>query len=559
MRNTLLRRLRILMPAQDTTVRMTTVQPKSSYEDAVCTLNTLQNSKARQTEPVDNGTPAVPVSQRTPEHLKAVGLEVSDLDDLKIIHVAGTKGKGSTCAFAESILRQYGFRTGLYTSPHLVAARERIRINGKPLSEELFTQYFWQVYRDIKAQEGENMPGYFRFLTVMAFKVFVEEKVDVVVLEVGVGGENDSTNVIRSPTVVGITSLGLDHTRLLGYTVQEIAWHKAGIFKKNCPAFTLPQPEKALEVLQERAQEKGCSLSLVPPLSIYEWETAGGRLGISGEPQQGNASLALQLCKTWLAKHHTGASAVDAKQSSLGATEGAWVGHYNMPFMAAHFVIPKLMANGLEQCRWPGRCQTVPCGQGLTLYLDGAHTEESLQCCVRWWREASTAEQQALGAEVQVRRMLLFNCIKGRRPEVLLSYLADESFHVALFTPNRIGLDKSPHSDQSDFTVDESTEMAACDANMHVWCHMLSSLHEEYIAGSGDGFPSPDSGCSGMVPEDSCLKFRCLSEAVHWVQEQHRTASQSTPPSHIQVLATGSLHLVGGIMSLVNPDLALSA
>lgn len=91
--------------------------------------------------------------------------------------MAGTKGKGSTCAFAESILRQYGFKTGLYTSPHLVAARERIRINGKPLSEELFTRYFWQVYRDIKAQEGDNMPGYFRFLTVMAFKVFVEEKV----------------------------------------------------------------------------------------------------------------------------------------------------------------------------------------------------------------------------------------------------------------------------------------------------------------------------------------------------------------------------------------------
>lgn len=101
---------------------------------------------------------------------------------------------------------------------------------------------------------------------------------------------------------------------------------------------------------------------------------------------------------------------------------------------------------GLEQCRWPGRCQVVPAGPGLTLYLDGAHTEDSINCCLRWWREAAASEQQALGTKVQVRRILLFNCIGDRRPEVLLSYLADEPFHTALFTPNRLTIDKSPYS-----------------------------------------------------------------------------------------------------------------
>uniref|UniRef100_A0A6G4ZWC4 Putative tetrahydrofolylpolyglutamate synthase n=1 Tax=Rhipicephalus microplus TaxID=6941 RepID=A0A6G4ZWC4_RHIMP len=271
MRN-LLRRLMMVKPTQVRTVcdlpakPTPTVSPKRCYEDAVYALNNLQSNEATLKKSMQYPTSAFLKSRLMPEHLQAVGLKVSDLDDLKVIHVAGTKGKGSTCAFAESILRHHGFKTGLYTSPHLVAVRERIRINGKPLSEAAFAKYFWDVYHNLKAKEGLDIPAYFQFLTVMAFKVFIMEKVDVLVLEVGVGGEYDCTNVIRHPTVVGITSLGLDHTRLLGSSLQEIAWQKSGIFKKGCPAFSLPQPEGAFQVLQERAQERECSLSLAPPL-----------------------------------------------------------------------------------------------------------------------------------------------------------------------------------------------------------------------------------------------------------------------------------------------------
>ncbi|KAH9360510.1 hypothetical protein HPB48_018329 [Haemaphysalis longicornis] len=290
--------------------------------------------------------------------------QMADIDNLKIIHVAGTKGKGSTCAFAESILRHHGFKTGLYTHP----------------------------------------------------------------------------------SVVGITSLGLDHTRLLGSSVQEIAWQKAGILKRGCPAFSLPQPDRGLEVLWERARERGCTITLAPPLQTYEWDVPHCRLGIPGEPQLANASLALQLCKTWLAKHCSRASAASKKQATKEAAERVWFERHHLPVIARPFSITKLMAKGLEQCRWPGRCQVVPAGPGLTLYLDGAHTEDSINCCVRWWREAAASEQQALGTKVQVRRMLLFNCIGDRRPEILLSYLADELFHTALFTPNRLTIDKSPYS-----------------------------------------------------------------------------------------------------------------
>ena len=154
-----------------------------------------------------------------------------DLKGLHIIHVAGTKGKGSTCSFAESMLRRSGLKTGLFTSPHMVQVRERIRINGKPVSEGLFVRYLDETWGKLSAVAAEEMPTYFRFLTLMAFHTFLQEKVDVAVVEVGIGGLFDATNVIDKPIVCGITSLGLDHVKLLGNSLVSIAKHKAGIMK----------------------------------------------------------------------------------------------------------------------------------------------------------------------------------------------------------------------------------------------------------------------------------------------------------------------------------------
>ncbi|EYC07240.1 hypothetical protein Y032_0071g544 [Ancylostoma ceylanicum] len=227
--------------------------------------------------------------------------ELDALDRLNVIHVSGTKGKGSTCAFVESILRNAGFRTGLYTSPHLVHARERIRIDGKPISETLFAKHFFTVYNKLKQQETEgDMPPYFKFLTLLSFHVFLEECVDVAIVEVGIGGEYDATNIVPHPVVCGITTLDIDHTSILGTTLPEIAWHKAGILKQGSPAVVTPLCQEALNVVRDRASERGVELKVAPLYQSYSFAKGYVSAGIAGDHQKVNISLALQLARAWI-------------------------------------------------------------------------------------------------------------------------------------------------------------------------------------------------------------------------------------------------------------------
>ncbi|NXE09655.1 FOLC protein, partial [Lophotis ruficrista] len=198
------------------------------------------------------------------------------------------------------------------SSPHLVQVRERIRINGQPISKELFSKYFWLVYNRLEETKDPvhaSMPAYFRFLTIMAFHVFLQEKVDLAVVEVGIGGAYDCTNIIRAPVVCGISSLGIDHTSILGDTMEKIAWQKGGIFKPGVPAFTVVQPERPLEVLRERAQELECPLYLCPELDAFEGDHRALQLGLAGAHQRSNAALALQLARTWLQRRGCGGKA----------------------------------------------------------------------------------------------------------------------------------------------------------------------------------------------------------------------------------------------------------
>jgi len=204
-----------------------------------------------------------------------LSLKDRDIDNLNAIHVAGTKGKKSTCVFVRLFLRVYGSRTGfpqnieMYTSPDLRSIRERIQINDQPIVEKLFTKYFFEVWDRLLSQQQhiaggkENMSRLLQLLAVLAIYTFIREGTQAATFETHHGGEYDATNVIQKPIVTGITSIGLDYIAQLGPTIQNVAWHKSGIFKPGTPAFSASQESEASIVLQTRAAEKGAELKFV--------------------------------------------------------------------------------------------------------------------------------------------------------------------------------------------------------------------------------------------------------------------------------------------------------
>ena len=190
-------------------------------------------------------------------------------DRLKFVHVAGTNGKGSTCAFTASILAEAGFKTGLFTSPYVETFHERIRVNGRNISDDDLTAATLRVRECAEAMEAEGgeHPTEFELMTAVALVHFAHVGCDIVVLEVGLGGRLDSTNVIAAPEVAAIVSIALDHTNLLGNTLAEIAHEKAGIVKKGSTVVSWPQEPSAMEVVEDAARRVGDKL-VAPDFSL---------------------------------------------------------------------------------------------------------------------------------------------------------------------------------------------------------------------------------------------------------------------------------------------------
>ncbi|GME83692.1 unnamed protein product [Ambrosiozyma monospora] len=334
--------------SQSTQKQQEETQPmlRRSYKDAIGLLNSLQSNFATIQAVRQSGkTRNEMLIPEMIEWTRRIGYEPSDFNKLNVIHVTGTKGKGSTCAFVQSILSQYRTppvgvvssrsnstsnlpsagsgsgpasglesaakitKIGLYTSPHLKSVRERVMINGKPISEELFAKYFFEVWDRLSASKSDtsvfpNMgegvkPAYFRYVTLLSFHAFMKEGVDTAIYEVGVGGEYDSTNIMQKPTACGITTLGIDHTVMLGNTLEEIAWNKSGIFKEGAECFSVEQPEGAMKVIEERALEKKASHFTIVR---NRREVNELKLGLNGEFQYQNASMAVALCEAHLSK-----------------------------------------------------------------------------------------------------------------------------------------------------------------------------------------------------------------------------------------------------------------
>ncbi|CAI8026281.1 Folylpolyglutamate synthase, mitochondrial [Geodia barretti] len=525
--------------------RLESMDPEPSeidenYRVAISTLNGLQTNAAVLEQIRRRGDDRM-VSEynRMQQYLERVGIAPADLAQLNAVHVSGTKGKGSVCAVTESILRCHDFKTGLYVlvytlsscisiilkapiihlrSPHLLEVRERIRLNGQPLSRGEFVSYFWDVYSKLNNTRhlyNDAMPSYFRFLTVMAFSVFLSNKVDVAVVEVGIGGTHDSTNIIEEPVVCGITSLGYDHTDILGPTLFDIAWHKGGICKQHRPAFTVEQRPEALTGLSRRARELGASsLSLVPPLASYPGPLP--ELGLKGKHQVPNASLALQLSSYWLQNH----SSTQSECVSSGRADSA------LP-TAAPFPLTQEFTDGLRLCRWAGRNQVVERGN-VTYYLDGAHTPESVAACAEWFlSQMDTSHKQ------DTLRVLLFNTTGKRDTRTLLLPLMECGFSRFVFCPNISHSEDTQNSpDHTSHMVTQSSQLSHCYANQECCKHILSDKN----AGVADVWEEPAS-------EEKTRACVSVADAL-----QHMDTHSA---ARVVVLVTGSLHLIGSVMSVL--------
>ncbi|WP_434381020.1 bifunctional folylpolyglutamate synthase/dihydrofolate synthase [Melittangium boletus] len=270
------------------------------------------------------------------------------------LHVAGTNGKGSTCAFASAMLHAEGHRVGLYTSPHLVRVNERIRVDGVEISDEVFGQRILEV---LERHPDAGALTYFEFGTVVAFWHFAHEAVDVAVVEVGLGGRLDATRACEA-RVTAITPVSFDHTEYLGHTLEAIAGEKAGILKPGVPGVISQQAPEALAAITARAEALGAPLVLEgrdfgldarPDGTLAYWgphlAVEGLTLGLRGAHQRGNAAVAVALVEQ-------------------GRAQG-------LP------VSPEAIRTGLARARWPGRLEEL--GGPPPLVLDGAHNPAGVQ------------------------------------------------------------------------------------------------------------------------------------------------------------------------------------
>lgn len=314
-----------------------------------------------------------------------------------IVHIAGTNGKGSVSAMVESIVRHAGYKTGLYTSPHLVKLGERVQVNRRILTEEEIIRYTDElvpVAEKLGAAGPDDCPSFFEFMTAMAFLQFARERVDAAVVEVGLGGRLDATNVVE-PAVTVITSIGFDHMEQLGDTLAKIAAEKAGIVKPGRPLVLGRLPEEAEAVIRAIAHERGAPVISVR--EVFGEDVAHyPRPSLEGDYQRWNAATATLVARLLAAR------------------------------------LPRIdeaaIARGLERVSWSGRWERTTIG-GRPLILDASHNPEGAAVL-----DANLAR---LVAETGRRPIVVTGALGEFRARALLEVISRHASEVHLIPPHQ--------------------------------------------------------------------------------------------------------------------------
>jgi dihydrofolate synthase/folylpolyglutamate synthase len=318
------------------------------------------------------------------------------------VHIAGTKGKGSTCEMTASCLEACGYTVGVYTSPHLTDIRERMRINSRQISHADFARIAQRV-----ADAAANLPDleddeptFFELTTAMAFLYFAEEAVDVAVIEVGLGGRLDSTNVI-TPEVAAITSISLDHTQILGDTVELIAAEKAGIFKPGVPALTVPQKPGVVEVFRDMAARVGCPLQVVGQDIDFS-------MRFEASPNHGPQA---RVCLT-TARNNYEHLVVPLRGEHQATNCGLALAILDKLTERGFHTPEDKVTRGLAAVRAPGRMELA--WPSPRVIVDGAHNTDSVRCLIK-----------AIGANVPYDSMvMIFGCAADKDIDGMLAEVA---------------------------------------------------------------------------------------------------------------------------------------
>ena len=277
----------------------------------------------------------------------------------KIIHVAGTNGKGSVCAFISTMLEEGGYKCGLFTSPHLVKINERFQINEVMVSDETFLEAFLKVKElaDSLVEHGEYHPTYFEFLFLMGMVIFQKEEVDYIVLETGLGGRLDATNSVKDPIACVITSISLDHVEYLGNTIPEIAGEKAGILKPGVPVIFDGNHPEAADVIRAKAESLGCPwYEVKEEMQQMTAYTPEGIRFIADSSAYGPTELFIPFIARY--QMMNGALALE----TMGVLKNI------------HHLEKDVVIRGMKNTRWQGRMETILPG----VIVDGAHNEDGI-------------------------------------------------------------------------------------------------------------------------------------------------------------------------------------